>query len=423
MVSRLGNDGIFTWRYFCRNLYNMKKIVLAFVILISITHAKAQYRTQAQQLVFTSEDSLNAGIAKSKTVISGYGSAFYQRDFNAKQSTVTLERAVLFVGHQFNNKIALFTEMELEGGEISMEQAYLKFNLNSRQYIIAGLFVPRIGLLNENHLPVNFNGVERPVTEQLIIPATWRELGVGFYGTANRLPVNYSVALVNGLNSANFEHGTGIREGRAEGRNAFANNVAVTASLQYAYQHFKFQVSGYMGGTVGLPKISADSLGLNSGGFGTPVYLAEANMQYAKNGFAAKVLASHISYPDAAAVNTAYAKNLAASMYGVYAELGYDWLYRQQKTAQFITFVRCEMIDLNASIPAPPKAIYDGTEKQTHIIAGINYMPIPNVTIKADVHLVHTGPQNSDLVINPAPNALPYRQNNQLLNIGIGYSF
>ena len=108
--------------------------------------AKAQYRTQAQQLVLTSEDSLNTGVAKNKTVISGYGSAAYQRDFNIKQSTATLERAVLFVGHQFNNKISVFTELEVEnakveggseGGEIAMEQAYLKFNLNP--FIIAML--------------------------------------------------------------------------------------------------------------------------------------------------------------------------------------------------------------------------------------------------------------------------------------------
>src|SRR5690348_7189598 len=298
----------------------MKKIILVFTILFAYTGVFAQYRTNAQQLVLTNEDSLNAGASKSKTVISGYGSAFYQRDFNLKQSTATLERAVLFVGHQINQKISVFTELEVEnakveggdeGGEIAMEQAYLKFNLNSKQYLVAGLFVPRIGILNENHLPVNFNGVERPIVETYIIPATWRELGVGFYGSANALPLNYSVALINGLNSANFEHGSGIREGRAEGRNAFANNLALTASLQYWPGDFKFQISGYAGGTVGLNKNEADSLGLNSGAFGTPVYLGEADVQYSKNGIAAKALASYIAYPDADKVNAAYANNLA----------------------------------------------------------------------------------------------------------------
>lgn len=411
----------------------MRKILfLGFSICIGFT-LNAQYRTSAQQLVMTSEDSLNAGTAKNKTVVSGYGSAFYQRDFNQKQSTVTLERAVLFIGHQFSPKISVFTEMELEnakveggeanGAEISMEQAYLKFNLNPRQYIVAGLFVPRVGILNENHLPVNFNGVERPMVETNIIPATWRELGIGFYGSANRLPINYSIALVNGLNSANLEHGNGIRGGRAEGALATANNLAITASLQYNPGEFKFQVSGYMGGTVGLSPRSADSLGLNSGAFGTPIYLGEANAQYNHGGFSAKVLGVYISYPEADKINTAYAKNIASGMYGAYAEAGWNWLYNKNTQQQFITFVRGEMLDMNASTPAPPKAIYDGTEKQTHIIAGITYLPLPNVAIKADVRVLHTGAQNPALVINPAPNALPYRQNNQFFNIGVGYSF
>ncbi len=402
-------------------------IVFSFLV----TNLKAQYKTNAQNLVTTNEDSLSNGSNQSKTVISGYGSAFYQRDFNKAVSSATLERAVLFVGHRFNEKISLFTELEIEnakveggeGGEVAMEQAYLKFNLKPNQYLVAGLFVPRIGILNENHLPVNFNGVERPIVETLVIPATWRELGVAFYGTLNNLPLTYDVALMNGLNSANFEHGSGFREGRAEGSNALANNLAVTAAVQYNVSYFKFQVSGYAGGTVGLNQHSADSLGLDNGAFGTPLYLGEADIQFAKNGVSAKALGTYVAYPDADKVNVAYAKNIGSGMYGAYAEVGYDWLYKKQKTVQFITFVRGEMLDLNSSLPAEPKGIYDGTQKQTHIIAGFSYLPIPNVVIKADVRILHTGPQNPELVINPAPNAIPYKQDNQFLNIGIGYSF
>ncbi len=189
------------------------KFLFAATIFILLSffaiNSKAQFQTNAQKIVSTNEDSLNSGSNQNKTVISGYGDAFYQRDFNKEQSKASLERVVLFVGHRFNQKIFLFTEMELEnalvtssgendeggngGGDISMEQAYLKFNLNAHQYLVAGLFLPRIGILNENHLPVNFNGVERPMVETLIIPATWRELGVAFYGTLNNLPLTYDV--------------------------------------------------------------------------------------------------------------------------------------------------------------------------------------------------------------------------------------
>ena len=133
-----------------------KSICTAALFTLVFTQSKAQItRTPAQQLLITNEDSLNAGASKSKTVLSGYGSALYRRDFNAQTSVMNLERAVLFVGHQFNSKIAFFSELELEnakvsGGndaEISMEQAYLKFNVNARQYVVAGLFIPRIGLI------------------------------------------------------------------------------------------------------------------------------------------------------------------------------------------------------------------------------------------------------------------------------------
>ena len=190
--------------------------------LSSFLHA--QTITKAQQLIQTGEDSLQSGFDASRTVLSGYGSAFHQRDFNAQRGTAYLERAILFVGHQFNHRWSLFSELEIEnakvegggaGGEVAMEQAYVRYNINPRHYIVAGLFVPRIGLLNENHLPVNFNGVERPLTETYIIPATWRELGVAWYGSFNRLQL--SAALMNGLHGSQLEHGTGIRDGRAEG--------------------------------------------------------------------------------------------------------------------------------------------------------------------------------------------------------------
>ena len=409
----------------------MKKIVYSVVLISSLIYTStAQVRTPAQQLILTNEDSLNAGISKAKTVLSGYGSAFYQRNSNEKTASLNLERAVLFVGHQFNSKISFFSELEVEdakvddkGGEISLEQAFLKFNLSSTKYITAGLFLPRIGLLNENHLPVNFNGVERPVVEQLVIPSTWRELGIGFYGRSKKLPLNYSAAIFNGLNSAAFEHGSGIRAGRFEGRKATANNLALTAALQYYHKDFTFQVSGYAGGSNGLNKRRSDSLQLGSGIFGMPLYLGEADVRWSKNGWNAKVLGAYISFPDATNINKSFTNNISNTMYGAYAEIAYNLFEKNTKMAnqQLNAFARFETLNLNASIPT--NAVYDGTEKQQHIIIGFAYLPIPNVVIKADVRLLHTGAENPNLVINPSPVGIPYQQNNSFINLGIGYSF
>jgi len=385
------------------------------------------------QVKSSAEDSLQKGdVKKSSTFIGGYGDASYNRNFNLETASLNLNRVVLFVGHKFNDKFSFFSELEVEdakieggepGGEISLEQAYVKMNISKNAYITAGLFIPRIGLLNENHLPGDFNGVERPAVEVLVIPATWRELGVSLYGHLNNLPLNYSIAVCNGLNAEGFEHGTGIREGRFEGREATANNFAVTGSLQYAINAFRFQVSGYYGGSVGGSPRVADSLELESGAFGTPVALAEANIKFEKNGLGIKVLGTVVSIPDASDINRAYASNTPEMEYGFYGEVSYNLLESVAKwrERQWRIFARYEMLNLNSSIPS--NGIEDGTLEQDHLIMGMSYSPIPNVVIKADIRLLNTGPVNEELVINPAPNEPPYKEQNTFLNIGIGYSF
>jgi hypothetical protein len=404
----------------------MKKILT--LILLLLTYSTVF----AQQPALTSEDSLSRNLSSASTTIGGYGNAFYQRNANLGTARMDLERGVLFFGHKFDDRFSFFSELEIEdakvtggenGGEVSFEQAYIKYNLNANQYLVAGLFIPRLGILNENHLPNTFNGNERNYVETFIIPATWRELGIGFYGSLNRLPLNYSIALVNGLNSGAFQHGTGLIDGRFEGRNATANNLAITASLQYYAGDLKAQVSGYYGGTVGVSKRKADSLGLNSGVFAVPVALGEADLQYAHRGFSAKILGTIVSIPDAATINRAYSNNTAQTEYGAYAELGYDLLYQTARPSkqQLIVFVRDEKLDLNASIPS--NGVTDGTLDQNYIVSGFTYLPIRNIALKADVRLVHTGKQNPNLIINPNPAALPYQQNNNLVNIGIAFSF
>ncbi len=362
------------------NYFRLTALALFSLAQLNNVLAQIPNLTPAQKIITpTGEDSLTQGIAKNKTVLSGYGSTYYQHDHNAQKSFITLERFVFFIGHQFNNKIAFFSETEIEnakieggvpGGEIALEQAFLRFEFNSKQYLVAGLFTPRIGLLNENHLPVNFNGVERPIVEQLVIPATWRELGIGFYGELRRLPLNYSVAIVNGLDAGAFTHGSGIREGRAEGDFSTANNLAVTAALQYFYKDFKFQISGYAGGTTTFGKREADSLQLKSGAFGAPVYLSEFDFQYAKNGFTSKGIFTYVSYPQAAVTNKVFASNVPAGMYGSYVEVGYN-LFEHAKEEKLQpqklnAFARYEILDLNQSIP--DNGVYDGTEKQNHLV-------------------------------------------------------
>jgi len=395
--------------------------------------------TQAQ--VLTQEDSLYAGLISKEqsTVISGYGEAHYSLDTKRKTSEATLKRVVLFVGHKFNNKISLFTEMEIENalvaggvggdegsagkGNISMEQAFLKFNLNPTTYIVAGLFIPRLGIINENHLPTTFNGVDRPFVETLVIPTTWREIGVGLYGTFKNVPgLNYSFSLTNGLNSSAFVNGSGIRNGRQLGSEASGLALGVSGSLLYYINNFRLQASAYVGGSTAVEKRVADSLQLNSGAFGNPVALYEVDAQYSDNGWNMRVIGSRVSIQNAANINKAYANNTPESLYGGYVEAGYNLFYKKYKDAKALTvFGRYEYMDLSAKLPS--SGVKNDANKQQYIVAGLTFKPIRGIAIKADYVQRITGTPNPALIITPFPQQVPYFKSDGFVNLGVAYNF
>ena len=75
-----------------------------------------------------------------------------------------------------------------------------------------------MGFVNEMHEPTVYFGAERPEVERLILPSTWRENGVGAFGTiADRF--HYRVYLINGMDGQGFSS-NGLRGGRQNGSRA-----------------------------------------------------------------------------------------------------------------------------------------------------------------------------------------------------------
>ncbi len=387
----------------------------------------------AQQISFPSGDSMRKGHAAvfSNTSLGGYGSAYYQRNLSAEKSTINVDRFMFFLRHSFSDKITLNSEFGVEdtkvnqdaANELVIEQAYLKFSLNTKHHLVAGMFLPRIGILNENHLPETYFGNERNQVETFILPSNWRHIGIGFYGELNSFPLSYTAGIVNGLNSAAFEHGSGIREGRFEARKVNVNNMAATASLKWTKHNVNIQVSGYYGGSVSLAPKQADSLKLDSGMFGTPVLVGETSVRYEANGLRATILATVVSIPDAGDINRAYANNTPQQQYGTYAELAYNVFEGNKKMKQhpLRLFVRYELLDMNAAVPS--NGLKDGTLSQQHMVAGVSYFPLKHVVIKADARWMNTGKENPSLIVNPGSGGSAYQQRNTFLQVGIGYSF
>jgi len=209
---------------------------------------KAQNKTimerldASMDLLETKTDSAN-----SKTTMGGYGELHYN---NLESTTVAgaksdsaeidFHRFVIFIGHEFTDKIRLFSEFELEhalvkdtddgsnGGEVELEQAYIEFDTSANSNVKAGVFLIPVGIINETHEPPTFYGVERNPVEKNIIPATWWEAGT-MYSAHMDNGISYDLAIHSGLNNTSGN----IRSGRQKVAKANADSLAYTARVKY----------------------------------------------------------------------------------------------------------------------------------------------------------------------------------------------
>jgi len=124
------------------------------------------------------------------TVLTSYGEINYNRPKHSADAQADVRRFVLGYQHRFDDKTQVVTELEVEhgvasasdSGEVEVEQAYIEHQLAPSHALRAGLFLMPVGLLNENHEPTAFYGVERNFVETAIIPTTWREGGLQYVG-------------------------------------------------------------------------------------------------------------------------------------------------------------------------------------------------------------------------------------------------
>lgn len=120
------------------------------------------------------------------TVLGSYGEVNFNRPRRAADAQADLRRFVLGIEHRFDERTKLAAEVEIEhavssaddAGEVEIEQAWVERQLTDAWSARAGLFLVPMGLLNENHEPTAYYGVERNFVETAIIPTTWREGGL-----------------------------------------------------------------------------------------------------------------------------------------------------------------------------------------------------------------------------------------------------
>ena len=189
------------------------------------------------------ESMASVASAPSRTSLGGYGELHYN---NVSADTgdsdeIDFHRFVLFVGHEFSDRVRFFSELELEHslsgdgkpGEVELEQAYVEYALTDNTFAKTGLFLLPIGILNETHEPPTFYGVERNNVENIIVPSTWWEAGVGVRGNLGN-GLSWDAAVHSGL-AMPTDGGSAfrVRSGRQKVAEAMASDMATTLRLRY----------------------------------------------------------------------------------------------------------------------------------------------------------------------------------------------
>jgi hypothetical protein len=334
--------------------------------------------------------------SKKGVSIGGYGDVLYQNFRSTRQDgapsalddTIDLERAVFYFGYKFSDQFVFNSELEYEHavtagdkeGETEVEFAYLDWTKSRALNVRAGLVLIPMGFLNEQHEPSTFFGARRNDVESRIIPTTWRELGVGEYGSAGIF--SWRAYVVNGLAAERYGAEDGIAEGRQEGSVAKARDFAFTARLDAT------PIPGLLAGASIFTGDSGQGLRDASGArFGAATTVWDLHAEYRWRGLQLRGLYAGVSISDADKIDEAIGlegeDSVGSRLHGWYLEGGYDVLSLVSGARMSLSpYLRYERLDTQASVP-------DGSERNPEssvniLTLGVAWKPIEQIVLKAD---------------------------------------
>ena len=314
--------------------------------------------------------------------IAGYGEALYENYASDKTTQFDYLRAILYAGYRFNDKFLFNSEIEVEHAkEIFVEFAYVDYLATPNFGLRAGMLLIPMGLVNEFHEPTVFIGAERPVTENRIIPTTWRENGGGVYGAFDN--VAFRAYVVNGFNGSAFSS-SGLRGGRQKGGKAKANDMAFTGRLDITPTPGVFFGASFYTGGSGQGDIVDDS-GRN---YGVRTSIFDVHAQAQVRGVDFRALFAQAGLDDTSMLNQVLGlegkSGVAEKMQGGYVQFGYDLLSQVPSAGGvgLTPYLRYEKVDTHTALAAG--FTRDPGKNNTYTTFGIELKPIPNIVLKVD---------------------------------------
>lgn len=343
--------------------------------------------------------------------------------------------AVIYLGYDFGKGWTMGTEIEFEhggvgmayekedeeggeweqevekGGEVELEQFWIQKSFGHWANIKAGHIVVPVGLNNAYHEPLNFFTVYRPEGENTILPSTWHQTGVSFWGRTKGW--RYELQFLAGLNSDNFTNTGWIKKGPGtptEGEIATKYGTALRID-NYCIKGLRIGLSGYYGHAIGnsypnnkdgaeskykgVVAIGAIDFTYNNYNW---IVRGQADYGYLSDAKQLKYFTNRLNGLSPFHHSAFVSKNAFA--YGI--EAGYNIFSQIEKLRQdnqkLYLFGRYEHYNPYAS--KTKNTSYDYTNVQ-RMAFGINYYPVKQIVVKAEYsHRFLKSQYNNEPAIN-----------------------
>ena len=377
-------------------------------------------------------------VAMSRNFYSDHVSRYSLADEHKKDPShgrFDIPHAVIYLGYDFGKGWTMGTEIEFEhggvgmayekedeeggeweqevekGGEVELEQFWIQKSFGRWANIKAGHIVVPVGLNNAYHEPLNFFTVYRPEGENTVLPSTWHQTGVSFWGRTKDW--RYELQFLAGLNSDNFTNTGWINKGPGtpvEGEIATKYGTALRID-NYSIKGLRIGLSGYYGHTIGnsypnnkdgaeskykgVVAIGAIDFTYNDHNW---IVRGQADYGYLSDAKQLKYFTNRLNGLSPYHHSAFVSKNAFA--YGI--EAGYNIFSQIEKLRQdnqkFYLFGRYEHYNPYAS--KTKNTAYDYTNVK-RMAVGINYFPVKQIAIKAEYsHRFLKSQYNNEPAIN-----------------------
>lgn len=396
-------------------------------------------------------DSVMQHVNGKRLSVGGYGEVAMSRNFysdhvsrysladehknDPSHGRFDIPHAVIYLGYDFGKGWTMGTEIEFEhggvgmayekedeeggeweqevekGGEVELEQFWIQKSFGRWANIKAGHIVVLVGLNNAYHEPLNFFTVYRSEGENTVLPSTWHQTGVSFWGRTKGW--RYELQFLAGLNSDNFTNTGWINKGPGtptEGEIATKYGTALRID-NYCIKGLRIGLSGYYGHAIGnsypnnkdgaeskykgVVAIGAIDFTYNNYNW---IVRGQADYGYLSDAKQLKYFTNRLNGLSPFHHSAFVSKNAFA--YGI--EAGYNVFSQIEKLRQsnqkMYLFGRYEHYNPYAS--KTKNTSYDYTNVQ-RMAVGINYYPVKQIVVKAEYsHRFLKSQYNNEPAIN-----------------------